>query len=209
MKFDSLEEEVVLQKQLEKMLILRAEKENLSLRTSVSVSPTTATTNMEMKLNLGHSLSYKQFLVECICSWYFPEDTRVLYQVLLEEKKFRYGLSKVTEIELLLSSKVQMLNFILHSSVLGRNSCELFGFIKQQKLLQPKIVYRENRDQRVFQEPNRSRVRGYRDKGSLGKNSISSTEVSHDYQMVLKQQQLEEERQLQKDTSEFLRGFLI
>lgn len=189
-----------------------ATEANLSLRTSVSASPTgQETTNCELLLHCSLS-SYKDLCVWALISNYLDYEVRDIFKVYLEDQyiqKFTGDKLQEEIFRLLLENEAQAILYITDSSFLWKTSDEFFGYLGQFKpKFQPKFKYKIRRDKNVTTPVNHSRHRGYRDKGSLGKNSISNKEVASDCWVTEKYYLKKEEEEAQRDSVQLIYGSL-
>lgn len=158
---------------------LSAKIGKLPLREAVSV----LTTGTDYKVQVPRTLK-EAILLACI-SWYLPDLLRPLVQVELET---RYGRNlEFAKVNYCLTSEPEMILYILESDALGRTSQEVFGNIRGTRL-EFKIL-------KVYaRKPKRTvRHRGYRDKGSLGKNTQIRQEELKDWTLRVKQLEREVE----------------
>lgn len=162
------------------------------------ITPSALTQNFENSYRIVDN-SQTNLLVLSILSWYVPEDLGVLLRLnILEKIEF----SELGFLELCCRSKGQMLCFLLETS--NWSTRDFFGNILtprmiKQALLSLKPIFKSRRKPKRVQ-----RHRGYRDKGTLRKNSDK-----HDLWISTDEQlKLEEERLSTKDTLAFLAGWV-
>lgn len=101
-------------------------------------------------------------------------------------------------------SEPETIIYILESSVLGRNSNEVFGNILAYQYIKIDVLEFNRK------KPKRpQRHRGYRDHGSLAdESSIGMKEYRKDYSATEEQNYIEEQREALNDAEEFLFGFM-
>lgn len=212
MQFVSNEKKLSLVTELRKKTKILANKCVISDRTSVSDGPTgqetvLETTNLELKLQLrtdDPSLKYKKVLLYVYLSYFLETELQVLIRVLIVERyKHRFNPKQQQLLELAVLEQENCESILLWTF----NSPEsLFSYVsnKYQKNLQISIFYRQNRDDRVYQLPNRSRHRGYRDKGSLGNQTIPAKEISSDVWILAAEEVLRKKKLIEKDLTPFI-----
>lgn len=166
------------------------------LRRAVSV----ITTGQDYVIRIP-SKEREQYLLACI-SWYLPEEVSVLLRVKLEEIAAVSEQKKRIRLSLLLSSEPEMILYILESSVLGRNPEEVFGNIRGMKIRFGIVPQRRRKPKRQV------RHRGYRDKGSLGPESVTRQDYLKDINLRQLQDQIELERQITEESIQFSLGFI-
>lgn len=182
---------------------------NRSLRTTVSVYYDRSRKDPQIELRTRcRSYSLKDILGSIVLYHYLDEDLKPFVKLELEQV-----ITKYTPLE----DRDQFLDFLetlgyikcylLESSRFFKNECELFGWLcaldrnlKIQVWKQPDFKWLNN-------PVNRSRHRGYRDKGSLGSSFIGRKEWIRDWSNLKEEEEREEYLKLCKDTAEIVRGF--
>lgn len=146
----------------------------------------------------------KQFKLLCCLVWYLPEDIQALIRMELENRSNWFGPEYEIQIDLLLRSEPETIIYILESSVLGRNSNEVFGNILAYEYIKIDCIeYSRKKPKRLV------RHRGYRDHGSLADEStIGVKEYKKDFSSTELQNYIEEEREARKDMEEFCFGLM-
>jgi hypothetical protein len=165
----------------------------------------------------------RSFIKLCCMSWYLDDDIGCLLRLELEKQVNRFGPEYRTKIELCLTTEPEMIIYILESDVLGKNPNEVFGNIRANKPRIRILVYNAKRsefsfygnseEKKLFQFISTSVKRpqfhrGYRDKGSLRTGSEYLHEQKKDFSATELQNQIEEQREIQRDTVDFCRGFM-
>lgn len=146
----------------------------------------------------------KQFKLMCCISWYLPEDVQALFRMELENRVKWFGPEYELQLRLLLRSEPETIIYILESSVLGRNSNEVFGNILAYQFIKIDVLeFNRKKAKRPM------RHRGYRDHGSLAdESSIGMKEYRKDYSATEEQNYIEEQREALNDAEEILFGFM-
>lgn len=180
------------------------EKIDFSDRTSVSDGPTGQTTNCEIRLKIRPDYSYKNLCFYGLLTYYLPQEYQTYVRVLLREQFSRKisNLQKRERFNSLLWNDIELAEQIFLFEF--NTPSELFGWIIQQENPRFQIFYRKNQDLNLTLPPNRSRHRGYRDKGSLGKNSISPTDLNKDVWLLEAEDVLEQEIKISRDLTTFI-----
>jgi hypothetical protein len=146
--------------------------------------------------------SLKEKMALAIASWFLPEIVGVLIRMDLEEKLKYLSLEDQTQLSLCLESKAECLLFLIETRLW--HSRDFFGNMVPRMLKQVSFIkFKRIKPRKVVPS---QRKRGYDDHGSrvpdhkiLPKSDWSLTELQNE-------KELKEDRQ--KDTLEFLRGFL-
>lgn len=146
----------------------------------------------------------KQFKLMCCICWYFPEDIQALLRLELENRVNWFGPEYNIQLRLLLRSEPETIIYILESSVLGRNSNEVFGNILAYQYIKFDVLeFNRKKPKRLI------RHRGYRDHGSLADDSsIGLKEYRKDWSATEEQNYIEEQREALNDAEEILFGFM-
>jgi hypothetical protein len=183
-----------------------------ALRTSVAVAYRQSEKKKD-RINNYFSIdikkySEKELLFWILYVWYLPEDLRGLYRMMLEEKiKRKCSIDQRDLFRELLKSKGYILNFLLSSSYF-KTSEEFFGWLLFKRNI-PEYKYITPRDTKFENNPiNHSRIRGYRDKGSLSLEYDFNQEWIND---ISNQEEEERRKELLKeyhDTALFISGWL-
>lgn len=145
----------------------------------------------------------KAVLLFFLSTWYIQdEELRILTQLYLHEKVQMLGPDYQIQLSLLLESKSQALELVLGGTCLGRNPQELFGVLLDKEVKVRMSLIQPGKPKRT------QRHRGYRDKGSRRLGIEFLSEERKDFSLTDLQNQIEERREITRDTIAFLSGFL-
>lgn len=151
----------------------------------------------------------KELLYYIWLAEYLPEEFRCLYKLELEKKIEK----KVPEVDRdlflsFLETPAYLKIYLLESSRFFKTTEEFFGWLKQVRP-SPKLIFRKKEDLKYIYNPiNHSRIRGYRDKGSLGSQFIGNEEWIKDYQNSEEEEERNKLRKIYSDTAEIIKGFI-
>lgn len=137
-----------------------------------------------------------------LLSWYAPREVSLYLRMDLEKRIKQFLLEDQAKISLCLSSKGTCLNFLQETTLW--HSRDFFGNILD-KLSRRLRVLRIMRPKRKVKRPQRKR--GYHDHGS--RVPEHRWKPKSDYELVMKQNQIELERLALKDTISFMEGWLL
>lgn len=147
-------------------------------------------------------LKFDDFIRLSLLSWYLPVEVRFVLQMDLREKLRYYSLEDRTILELFLTNKAIVLEF-LQSTQLW-HSRDFFGNILNKKNKLDRF-FKLSPLRRKIKRPQRKR--GYHDHGSRVPDH--KWKPREDYYLNKEQNIIESERISQRDTALFLEGMLI
>lgn len=173
-----------------------AERQPEVLRRAVSV----ITTGQDYYVRCPSSFQEKKLLA-CL-SWYLPKEISVLVRLELEERASKSEPEQRVRLSCLLSSEPEMILYILESDVLGKNSDEVFGNIRGSQVKFAILPKRAKKPKRTV------RHRGYRDKGSLGPESVTREDLARDIGLRDQQMEIERLRKQVEQSIQFCLGFI-
>lgn len=148
------------------------------------------------------SLSLVELIRLAIWSWYAPEEIKFLLQLDLEQSIKKLSFEDSIILEIILSSKAQMLIFLQETKLW--HSREFFGNILDPNCDLVNLLKIRNHGFKKIVLPQRKR--GYNDKGSRTPPHRELPEM--DYEQVIDMNEIEAKRETHKWTFQFLEGWL-
>lgn len=195
-------------RELDKHFITLVSQSEETLRTSVAVLYRQSEKwkgTFVLKLD---SYSEKEFLWYILLSFHLPKEYQALYRLELEEKIRSKVPREDRELFLAFLDPGYLKSFLLNSTRFFRTTEEFFGWLKQVRKI-PQIRFRRDIDLKQIYNPiNHSRIRGYRDKGSLGSQFVGDSEWRKDYLNSSQEELREISEKLYSDTAEIIKGFI-
>lgn len=200
----------ILVREIDKFMKTLVTEDERILRDSVSMmyrqSEKGRRINDRMVLKLCNKKLETQ-LFYSLYSHYLPEDLRALFQEMLIER-FKGGQWEFTErrIQLFLSNKGLLLNFILTYQKKWKTSQGFFGWLRKDRQRPRFLFLRGSDDTFLFNPINHSRKRGHRDYGATGPSSPDK--------YIIRSRELREEmerdvlRQETEDTLAIIEGWI-
>lgn len=153
------------------------------------------------QIKLSRVRKYRDaFLLHLLVHYIEEEELRWTIKAELLDIQNRYGLEETGILRILMTSKAHMLLYILESSEF-KNPREFFGTILSYKGKMERwqlYIFKPKKPKRP------QRKRGYSDHGSL-KPEHKKVDTQ-DWTLIEKQQEIEERRQIIRDTIDFLEG---
>jgi len=147
--------------------------------------------------------TWKEYRRLIMVHWFLDEEVFALIHLELEELVDKYGIDKSIIAQIMLKSKPEMLDYILHSSKEFKNERALFGSINAPFKFSKYHFQRLDR-----RKPKRKiRRRGYNDQGSR-RLPHEVHEAKEDWSFTERQNQIEEDRKTRKDLADLMEGFL-
>lgn len=199
--------------EIERQMTKIVKEQTEALRTSVVVAYRQSEKRKD-RINNYFSIDIKnntekELLFWILYVWYLPEDLRGLYRMMLEERiKRKCSIDQRDLFRELLKSKGYILNYLLFSTQYFKTTEEFFGWLLTKRNI-PEYKFISPRDIKFENNPvNHSRIRGYRDKGSLS----LKYDFNQDWKIDISNHEEEERRkELLKeyhDTALFIRGWI-
>lgn len=146
-------------------------------------------------------LTLTDFVRLAIVSWYIPETVGIVLRLDLEQKLQHFSLEDRTILEIVLSSKAEMLLFLQQTRLW--HSRDFFGNILGTTVNLARF-FRLSPLRRKVKRPQRKR--GYDDKGS--RVSEDRWLPKFDFTFTNLQNEIESKKESHQDTINFLKGFL-
>lgn len=147
--------------------------------------------------------NWKDFRRLIMVHWFLEKEAFALIHLELEEMIHKFGTDKAIIAQIMLNSKPEMLDYLLHSSKEFKNERALFGELKAPFKFSKYHFQRLDR-----KKPKRKiRRRGYNDQGSR-RLPHEVHEAKEDWSFTEEQNRIEEDRQAFKDFSDLMEGFL-
>lgn len=168
--------------------------------------------NCELKrLVFRHaSLKRKRLFIEILYTHYLHEDIRALFQE--ELLRVVSKMSNLLDRELFkkfVYNKGLQINYLFETSHLWKTDNDFFGSLKAIEF-ETKVFVRRHVDEKYLFNPIvHSRVRGYRDKGSLGSTFYGNKEWLKDYRSTAENNKRLERRQSAEFLADFIEGWIM
>jgi hypothetical protein len=180
----------------EQLRVLTTEWEKF-LRSKGSISPELPGCSFK----LSRVRKYKDaFLLHLLVHYIEDEEIQWIVKAELLDVQRQFAVEERGILNILLKSKAHMLLYIIESSEF-KNPREFFGSILEYRGKMEKwqlYIFRPRKAKK------QTRRRGYRDHGSL--KPTHKWSETHDWTLTEKQQEIEESREIIKDTLDFLEG---
>lgn len=160
--------------------------------------------NVHLKLD---NYSEKEIMFTILLCKYLPEDLQAVYHIDLSEQIKRRVQKDRREIyyRFHFLTKGALLCLLMETSMTFKTTEEFFGYLLQRRRC-PQLKFTKTWDTKFENNPvNHSRVRGYRDKGTLGSYKID-TEFIRDWSNRLAEEERRQQKKDMKDLALFIEG---